>query len=114
MTDYIKERKLRVAQNLYKFINAKALPGSGVKQEKFWASFDELISEMAAKNKDLLQKREEIQRAIDEWHKQNRQFDLEQYKAFLREIHYIEDEVEDFSISTKNVDKEIAIQAGPQ
>src|SRR6056297_774020 len=114
MTDYIKERNLKVAQGLYNFINSKALPGSGVHQEKFWSSFDELIGDLVPKNKELLQEREKIQHAIDEWHRKNRHFQRADYKAFLKEIHYIENDVEDFRIHTKNVDKEITLQAGPQ
>lgn len=36
------------------------------------------------------------------------------YKSFLKEIGYLVEEKEDFSITTQNVDEEIALQAGPQ
>ena len=58
-------------------------------------------------------KRDDIQAKIDEWHRNNT-FELQAYKAFLTEIGYLLPEVEDFQISTENVDEEIAILAGPQ
>ena len=61
----------------------------------------------------LLAKREDLQAKIDEWHRNNK-FELEAYKAFLTEIGYLLPEVEDFKISTENVDEEIALLAGPQ
>ncbi|MCL6617928.1 MAG: malate synthase G, partial [Anoxybacillus ayderensis] len=42
------------------------------------------------------------------------QFDFEKYKSFFQEIGYLEPEVDDFEITTENVDDEIAKQAGPQ
>ncbi len=52
---------------------------------------------------------------MNEWHKAHRgRFDFNEYKAFLTDIGYLEPEVEDFEITTDNVDDEIAVQAGPQ
>ncbi|MFW2745080.1 malate synthase G, partial [Acinetobacter baumannii] len=64
-------------------------------------------------NKALLAKRDELQAKIDEWHRNNK-FELGAYKAFLTEIGYLLPEVEDFQITTENVDEEIALLAGPQ
>ena len=47
----------------------------------------------------------------------NNDFDVDNlstYKEFLRSIDYLIDEGNDFEITTSNVDKEIAITAGPQ
>ncbi len=68
---------------------------------------------LALKNKALLAKRDDIQAKIDEWHRNNT-FELQAYKAFLTEIGYLLPEVEDFQISTENVDEEIALLAGAQ
>ncbi|HFF4884612.1 TPA: malate synthase G, partial [Acinetobacter baumannii] len=57
--------------------------------------------------------RDELQAKIDEWHRNNK-FELGAYKAFLTEIGYLLPEVEDFQITTENVDEEIALLAGPQ
>ncbi|MDQ1003499.1 hypothetical protein QFZ28_003899 [Neobacillus niacini] len=40
-------------------------------------------------------------------------FDFESYHSFLTKIGYLEPEVEDFEITTANVDVEITVQAGP-
>lgn len=114
MSDYVKIGSLQVAKNLADFINEEVLPNSGVEQDQFWTGFESIINDLAPKNKELLTRRDEIQEKIDEWHRQNKKFDFEQYKAFLKEIGYLEPEVEDFQITTENVDDEVAIQAGPQ
>ncbi len=113
MSEYIKVGSLQVAGELYEFINAEVLPGTGVEQEKFWLNLGTLIQDLAPRNKTLLEKRDRIQAAIHEWHKQN-PLNFEQYKAFLQEIGYLEPEVEDFEVETTNVDDEISLQAGPQ
>src|SRR5690606_38445470 len=66
-------------------------------------------------NKELLAKREALQNKLNSWHQENgSNFSKESYIAFLEEIGYLEPEVEDFQISTQNVDAEIVNQAGPQ
>ncbi|MBB3129135.1 malate synthase [Paenibacillus rhizosphaerae] len=114
MTYYVKDGNLQIAKELYDFINLKVIPQSGVTQEAFWSGFGSLVKDMAPKNKALLAKRDRIQEKIHSWHKANKGVDFQSYKAFLEGIGYLEPEVEDFQVSTKNVDDEIAIQAGPQ
>ena len=65
MTNYIQVGDLRVASALYDFINKEALPQSGVDQEKFWAGFDQLVHDLAPENKALLERRDELQEAIN-------------------------------------------------
>lgn len=115
MTNYIQVGDLRVASALYDFINKEALPQSGVDQEKFWAGFDQLVHDLAPENKALLERRDELQEAINNWHKENKgNFNFEQYKSFLQDIGYLEPKVDDFKVTTENVDDAIAVQAGPQ
>lgn len=114
MTQYVKIGNLQVATVLAEFINKNALPGTGVDQEKFWADFEKLIDDLAPKNRELLAVRDDMQKKINEWHKENKDFKFEDYKAFLEEIGYLEPETEDFQITVENVDDEIAVQAGPQ
>jgi malate synthase len=115
MEQYVKVGNLQVAKLLYEFINEEVLPGSEVDGEKFWKDFETLIADLTPRNKALLARRDEIQAKLNEWHKEHRSnFNMEQYKAFLTEIGYLEPEVEDFEITTEGVDEEIAVQAGPQ
>ena len=107
---------LQVDQELYDFINDEALPGTGVSAEAFWAGFDQLVHDLAPRNRQLLDKREELQRRIDAWYRenQNEPIDLEEYRNVLREIGYLVPEGGDFSARTANVDPEISTVAGPQ
>ena len=113
MTARIQKGKLAIAKELYDFIENEALPGSGLDSETYWKNFEQVVVDLSPKNKALLAKRDDIQAKIDEWH-HNNTFELQAYKAFLTEIGYLLPEVEDFQISTENVDEEIAILAGPQ
>ena len=64
----------------------------------------------------MLDKREELQRRIDAWYRENHDepIDLPEYKAMLQEIGYLVPEGDDFSATTANVDPEISTIAGPQ
>lgn len=113
MTARIQKGKLAIAKELYDFIENEALLGSGLDSETYWKNFEQVVVDLSPKNKALLAKREKIQAQVDEWHRNNT-FELGAYKAFLQEIGYLLPEVEDFTISTENVDEEIALLAGPQ
>ena len=116
MTDRIKAGALQVDKQLYDFINDEALPGTGVSQQSFWAEFDRLIHGLSGKNQKLLDKREDLQRRIDDWYQENRDqpIDLDAYKTVLQEIGYLVPEREDFTVTTDNIDQEISTIAGPQ
>lgn len=111
--NYVKAGSLQVDEQLFQFINNEVLPGTGINDQAFWNGFSAIVSELTPKNRHLLKKRDEMQQKIDDWHKEH-SFDFDQYKAFLKEIGYIESEADDFKVATENVDEEIALQAGPQ
>src|SRR5687767_1679358 len=116
MSDRVETGNLLAARSLRDFVNDEALPGTGVSPEQFWSGLDGIVRDLAPVNRELLQKRDRMQAAIDAWHREGRgqHFDLEAYKAFLRDIGYLLPEGPDFAISTENVDPEIARIAGPQ
>ena len=116
MTDRIEKNGLQVATTLATFIEDKALPGTGISPDAFWKGFADLLAEMTPRNRALLQKREDLQEKIDEWHLKHRgaPHDRAAYEAFLREIGYLVEEGADFDIDTANVDPEIATVPGPQ
>ena len=107
---------LKISTKLLDFINNEVLPGTNVDPDKFWNNFEKNIHELAPLNKNLIKRREEIQKEIDEWHKRNKdkEFNKKEYTDFLKSISYIVDEKEDFKIETNNVDDEISSIAGPQ
>jgi malate synthase len=102
---------LSIADELYRFVQDEALPGSGVDPAGFWPGAEELIREFAPRNSALLARRDELQSQIDAFHR-DRNSDLP-YAEFLRSIGYLVDEPESFEISTSGVDDEITL-AGPQ
>ena len=116
MTDRTACGGLQVATELYRFINDKAIPGTGIDASQFWAGVDSLIHELAPVNRELVAKRDVIQEKIDAFHKARRgqAHDAAEYKAFLEEIGYLLPEPQNVSVSTNNVDPEVATTAGPQ
>ena len=115
MTEYINHGSLKVSKELDDLINKKVCAGIDVEPENFWKSLEKIIEEFTPRNKALLEKRQDLQKKIDEWHLANKkEIDKTEYKNFLKEIGYLLEEADDFSIETKNVDPEIASIAGPQ
>ena len=107
---------LKISSRLFDFINNEVIPGTNIESDQFWSNFAKVVHELAPLNKSLIQKREDIQKRIDEWHKQNKSkdFDKKKYIEFLKSISYIVEEKEDFNIETAEVDSEISSIAGPQ
>ena len=114
MTNRIQRGDLQVSEELDKLISEKVCVNIDVEPEQFWSSFNEIVKEFTPRNKALLSEREELQTKIDNWHKENKEFDKETYKSFLKEIGYWVDTNEDFEIETTNVDAEISTIAGAQ
>ncbi|GAA6174971.1 malate synthase G [Sulfitobacter pacificus] len=112
----IDKQGLQVDTALVSFVEDMALPGTGVAADAFWTGFSALVHDLGPKNRALLEKRSELQRQIDDWHKarQGQPHDADAYAAFLRDIGYLVPEGPDFAIETKGVDPEIAAVPGPQ
>lgn len=114
MTSRIQVGNLQVATSLLKLVNEQIIPGTDISSARFWSSLESIIDDLTPKNRALLARRDELQIQIDKWHTENKVHDPLAYKAFLQEIGYLVAEGDDFSITTENVDIEIAQQAGPQ
>ncbi len=112
----ISKGNLKINSALFDFINKEVLPGTSIESEKFWLGFDKAVHELQPINKKLIEKRDEIQKKIDVWHKENTEGlnNYSKYLDFLKSIDYISKENGNFSIETKRVDEEIATIAGPQ
>jgi len=112
---YIAIGKSKINESLYNFVNNELAPDTGIDVEHFWNQFISSANILSKKNKFLLNKRDEIQKQIDDWHIDNKEnFNIESYKNFLKEIGYIVEEKNNFKIETENVDSEISTIAGPQ
>jgi malate synthase len=98
------------------FINEEVLPFHTIEPIKFWQDLEQLISDLAPINRQLLTTRDVMQQQIDQWHlaQKGQPIDIQAYENFLREIGYLVEEGDDFTITTDNVDDEIATLAGPQ
>ncbi|TDK43090.1 malate synthase G [Antarcticimicrobium luteum] len=116
MTERVDRNGLQVAADLAAFIEDRALPGTGVAADTFWAGLARMVAELGPKNRTFLATREEMQGKIDAWHLAHRgqPHDAAAYEGFLREIGYLLPEGADFSIDTAGVDPEIAQVPGPQ
>jgi malate synthase len=116
MTTRTSAHSLQVATNLYNFVNNEVLPGTGVKQDKFWQGFDAIVQSLSPKNAALLAERDRLQTAQDAWHKANPGpiANMPAYRKFLEKIGYLVPVPKNALATTANVDAELAIQAGPQ
>ncbi|MBP6775767.1 MAG: malate synthase G [Piscinibacter sp.] len=108
--------RLQVATELHDFIERRVLPGSGVASETFWRGFDAIVHDLAPRNAALLAERERLQAEIDAWHRAHPGpiTRPRQYRAFLERIGYLVPVPARVKATTKNVDAELALQAGPQ
>ena len=106
----------KVAGCLYNLVNHEVLPGLNIHANDFWDSVAEVLAEFTPRNQQLLATRANLQAHIDVWHADsaNQPFNQQRYELFLKEIGYLVAEKADFTISTKNVDDEVALVAGPQ
>lgn len=107
---------LQVENELHQFIENEALPGSGIESEQFWQGFSQIVSDLAPKNRELLQTRDKIQAQLDDWYKSNPGpvKDQTEYQNFLKSIGYLVDVPAEVKVETTKVDTEFSQQAGPQ
>ena len=107
---------LHVSKELDNFLREEMAPGINIQPSLFWKSLESILDTFGPKNIELLAKRESLQEQIDNWHIQRKDQDhnAAEYKSFLKEIGYLLEEGDDFSIETSDVDAEIKTIAGPQ
>ncbi len=120
MTERTTERttlhQLQVATELQRFIDERVLPGSGIKPAAFWRGFNDIVAELAPKNAQLLGERERLQTELDQWHRAHPGPVTKRaaYRAHLRRIGYLVPVPAVVKAGSRQVDQEIAVQAGPQ
>ncbi|MGE4323743.1 MAG: malate synthase G [Sphingobium sp.] len=113
---YLDRAGLKVASLLARFVEDRAMPGTGIDPDIFWRGVAGIYSHFAPENRALLEKRDAIQARIDAWHLAHAGQPVAQdvYQAFLKDIGYLVDVPAPFSIAPTRVDAEIATCAGPQ
>jgi malate synthase len=116
MSDYQDRAGLQVASPLVRFVEDRALAGTGIPADAFWRGVADLYARFAPENRTLLARRDALQAQIDGWHdaRRGQPVDVGDYQAFLREIGYLVDEPAPFAIAPERVDDEVARLAGPQ
>ncbi|WP_182120315.1 malate synthase G [Acidovorax sp. FHTAMBA] len=116
MTERTQVHGLQVATSLYRFVEDKVLPGTGIDGATFWKGFDAIVSDLAPRNIALLAERDRLQTELDTWHKANPGpiKDMVAYRGFLEKIGYLVPQPANVQTTTANVDDELATQAGPQ
>ncbi|REK08419.1 MAG: malate synthase G [Acidobacteria bacterium] len=119
---YARRAGLHVAPELDAFVEQELAPRAGFadRLDAFWEGFAGIVERFVSRNQELLEHRAELQAQIDAWHLdqplegRRRAFPKTDYVSFLREIGYLEPEVEPFEVDVRGVDPEIAEISGPQ
>ena len=116
MTKRLRRGNLQVSEILVNFIENEALADTNISPDLFWEKLETILDQFVPRNKELLQIRSEIKSKIDKFYLENsgKDVDHDEYVNFLKKINYIVPEGEKFKIKTKNVDDELALNAGPQ
>ena len=105
----IEKNGLKISSNLFEFINKEVLPDTNIETDEFWNKFEKAVHELAPINKKLIEKREDVQKKIDEWHIQNKgkEFNKKEYTEFLKSISYILKKKKTLILRQLTVDDEI-------
>ena len=117
MADRTPRAGLSVDSGFCTFIEAEALPGTGIDAERFWDALASLVADLGPRNRALLEQRDTLQEHIDEWHRERagQTFDADEYREFLTDIGYLLPQPDPLpQIATTGVDTEITEQPGPQ
>ncbi|TCO76181.1 malate synthase G [Chromatocurvus halotolerans] len=113
---HVQRAGLQVHPRLVELLENDIAPGTSISPDAFWATLADLLRDFTPRNRELLEVRETLQRQIDDWHRQHpgKDYDRKAYRRFLEDIGYLLPAGEPFTISTENVDPEVAHVAGPQ
>ena len=116
MTRHIPPAGLEIAPELQSFVETRLLPGLALDAPAFWSGLAAICAEFMPRNRALLERRDQLQAAIDGWHQARRgqAHDPAAYRAFLTEIGYLQPAPGPFAVDPGAVDPEIATMAGPQ
>ncbi|NNG19828.1 malate synthase G [Naumannella sp. ID2617S] len=115
MSERIEQGRLQIDRELYEFVRDEALPGTDVDGAAFWSGAEQLLAELGPRRTALLERRDELQAKIDQWHRDNPgPIDQSNYEDFLTSLGYLADDPGEVTVTTANVDPEISSVPGPQ
>ncbi|GAA0652475.1 malate synthase G [Sphingomonas ursincola] len=116
MSEYLQSNGISIDSALHGFVTESVLAPLALDADRFWADFAALLERFVPVNRKLLEKRDDLQAKIDDWHRarKGQPFNAMEYRTFLYDIGYLVTEPQPFAIGTQNVDPEIATMAGPQ
>ena len=108
MSNSLLRGDLTVSSLLVALVEEEILCDLEITPDRFWGGLSTIVTTLGPTNRALLERRDELQRAIDAWFTENRVggFDPDSQRAFLQEIGYLVDEPATVQISPANVDTE--------
>ena len=86
MAAFVEIGGLKVNEELYRLVADEIAPGTGVHADRFWKSLGEIVRDLGPKNRALLEKRDELQKQIDQYHRREKASPstAEEYKPFSK------------------------------
>jgi len=115
MTEYIQIGGLKVQAPLAQFITDELVKGIDLSAGEVFDYLERLGKLFQLRNTELLQRRDQIQAQIDQYHIENPgRPDPAHYRKFLEQIGYFDEQPPAYKIETTNVDDEVALKPGPQ
>ncbi|NCV86378.1 MAG: malate synthase G [Oxalobacteraceae bacterium] len=107
---------LQVDTILYRFIEDRVLPGTGIDSDNWWGGFAQIVHDLSPKNALLLAERDRLQSELDAWHiaHPGPVKDIPAYRKFLESIGYLLPVPKSVKVTTDHVDAELSTTAGPQ
>ena len=68
MSERVNYGNLQVDQELDNFLRNEVVEGLDIAPDQFWNSFEKILEEFGPRNKNLLDKRKDIQHQYDSYH----------------------------------------------
>ena len=62
MSKYRSVNNLKVSEKLLSFVNDQLLNNTNITPKNFWSGFDKAVHELAPRNKELIQIRDDLQK----------------------------------------------------
>ena len=99
---------------LYQFLNDEVLPHHTIEALQFWEGLADILDTFGPRNQTLLDRRNQLQTQIDQFHEENPDADSATYQEMLEDIGYLLPEPDDVAADANILDEEISTLAAPQ